>query len=129
MPKNKDPKTNKKDILKIISVPVVFASLCCLSPVILVAFGLSSVTFAASLSNTLYSEYKWYFRAVGLILLAISIAFYYRKKGVCTLDQAKKRKNEIINTVAIVLVSAVIGYIFFLYFVVDWVGQLLNIWV
>lgn len=34
------------DVLKISSLPVVFASLCCLSPVLLVLLGLSTVSFA-----------------------------------------------------------------------------------
>lgn len=129
MPADKfSQKPNKKDIFKIISVPVVFASLCCFSPLILVVLGLSTVSFAASLSDTLYGDYKWFFRAAGLVLLCFSIFIYYRKKGICTLDQAKRAKNEIINTILIVLISAVIGYIFFLYVVVEWLGKWLGIW-
>lgn len=51
-------KTPVKETFKIISVPVVIASLCCLSPVILVLFGLSTAAFAGSLANTLYGSYK-----------------------------------------------------------------------
>lgn len=118
-----------KEIVKISSLPVVFASLCCLSPVILVLLGVSSVTLAGSLSDTLYGEYKWYFRAFGLIVLAISIIIYLRRtKGICTIDQAKKRRNEIINIVAMSLVAATIGYILFLYVIVHLIGAFLDIW-
>lgn len=51
-----------KDLIKIISLPVLIASLCCLTPVILVLLGVSTISFAASLSNTLYNEHKWLFR-------------------------------------------------------------------
>ncbi|MFZ3031756.1 MAG: hypothetical protein WA082_01855 [Candidatus Moraniibacteriota bacterium] len=119
---------NIKEILKITSLPVVFASLCCLSPVILVLFGLSSVTFAASLADTFYGDYKWLFRAFGLLLLFGSIVFYFRKQGVCTLDQVKRERNRIINVILVTVVASVLGYLFFLYVVVEYIGIWLHIW-
>ena len=118
-----------KDIFKIGSVPVLIASLCCLSPVILVLLGLGSVTFASSLADTLYGEYKWYFRVAGLLALAAALFFYFRReKGICTLDEAKRRRNEILNTVALVVIAGVIGYVFFLYVVVHYAGVFLGLW-
>lgn len=117
------------EIIKISGLPVVLASLCCLSPVILVLLGVSSVSFASSLGDTLYGDYKWVFRAVGLIALFGSLAYYlYRQKGVCTLDQVKRRRNEIINYVALTLIAGVLGYLFFLYVVVHYIGVWLSIW-
>jgi len=122
-------KTGFKDTFKIISVPVVIASLCCLSPVILVLFGLSTAAFAGSLANTLYGEYKWFFRVIGFILLAGSLILYLRRqKGICTLDEAKKRRNEILNLVFMSVSAAIIGYVIWLYIVVEYAGKLLNIW-
>ncbi len=118
-----------KDIFKLSAFPVFVASLCCLSPVILVSFGLASVSFGASLATTLYGTYKWAFRAVGLILLAVSLVAYLRRqKGICTIDDAVRRKNEIINLIAITLVIGVLGYIFFLYVVVHYLGVFLSLW-
>jgi len=117
-----------RDLTKVIGLPVVFASLCCLSPVILVLLGLSTVTFAGSLADTLYGDYKWVFRSLGLVLLIISLILYFRKKGVCTLDLAKKRRNEIMNTTLLVFIGAVGGYFFFLYIVVEYAGKILKIW-
>ncbi|MEX0917866.1 MAG: hypothetical protein WDZ93_01815 [Candidatus Paceibacterota bacterium] len=120
---------NLKEVLKISSVPVVVASLCCLSPVILVLAGLGTVGVAASLADTLYGEYKWYFRAAGLIALAASMVVYLRRtKGICTIDEVKRRRNEIINLVALTLTAGVIGYVFFLYVVVHYAGVWLSIW-
>ena len=119
---------NLKDIFKITGIPVVFATLCCLTPVILVLLGLSTVVFAASLSDFLYGQHKWAFRIVGLILLAISLLIYFRSKGICTIDEAKRQKNKIINVVLISVIAAIIGYIFFLYVVVEIAGILLGIW-
>jgi len=118
-----------KDLFKVTSWPVVIASLCCLSPIILVLFGLGTVSFASSLADVFYGQYKWAFRAVGLILLIISMVIYFRKqKGICTIDEVKKRRQEIINTVLLFLIAGILGYIFFLYIVVHYAGVLLGIW-
>lgn len=118
-----------KEIFKISSIPVMLASLCCLSPIILVLLGISTVSFASSLSDTLYGDYKWVFRAVGLVALLLSLAHYLRrKKGICTIDDVKRRRNEIINYVAITIVVGVLGYLFFLYVVVHYLGVWLSIW-
>ena len=122
-------RVSRKDIFKLTGIPVVVASLCCLTPVILVLLGLSTVSFAASLTDTLYGENKWLFRGVGLVLLSLSIYFYItRTKGICTFSEAKKRRNEIVNIIAVALIAGVIGYVFFLYVVVEIVGLALGIW-
>jgi hypothetical protein len=122
-------KTSFKSILKITGIPVVIASLCCLTPVVIVLFGLGSVSLAASLADTLYGTYAWVFRIVGLVLLGLSIIWYLRReKGICTLDEAKRRRNEILNIVAIALIVSVVGYILWLYVIVEYAGMLLNIW-
>lgn len=118
-----------KEILKITGIPVVLASLCCLSPILLVVFGIGTVGFASSLADTLYGEYKWVFRIVGLIAMAGSLFWYFRRsKNICTLDAVKRRRNEILNTVAITLIVGVLGYIFFLYVVVHFIGVWLYLW-
>ena len=117
-----------KEVLKISSFPVIGASLCCLTPVIFVLLGLSGVAFASSLSDTLYGQYRWLFRAAGLILLGVSLLIYFRGKGICTLDQIKRQRRKVINTALIVLVSAIFLYIFFLYVLVEIIGKWLGIW-
>jgi len=117
-----------KESLKISSIPVVFASLCCLAPVVLVLVGVSTVSFAASLADTFYGDYKWYFRLAGLVSLIVALVIYLRRKGVCTLDEAKKRRNEIFNIVALSLIAGVVGYIFFLYVVVHYIGVFIGLW-
>lgn len=118
-----------KDIFKISSVPVIIASLCCLSPIILVLLGIGTVSFASSLADTLYGDYKWIFRGVGLMALSISVFFYLRRtKGICTAYEAKRKRNEVINTVAISVIAGVLGYLFFLYVVLHYAGVFLNLW-
>lgn len=119
-----------KDILKISSLPVVLASMCCLSPVILVLVGVSTVSFASSLADTLYGDYKWYFRGLGLLTLLLALYFYFtRTKGICTIDEAVRRRNEIINYLAMAIIAGVTGYVFFLYVVVHYIGVWLSLWV
>lgn len=117
-----------KDIFKIASLPVILASLCCLSPIILVMLGLSTVGFAASLTDTFYGEYKWYFRLAGLLALAGAYFVYLRKQGVCTLDQARRQRNKIINQFLLLVITGIVGYLFFLYVVVHYVGVWFKIW-
>ena len=118
-----------KEILKITSLPVIIGSLCCLSPIILVLFGLGTVGVASTLANTLYGSYAWAFRIGGLTLLTVSIIMYLRRtKGICTFDEAKKRRQEIFNIVVLTLVTAIAGYFIFLYVIVEYIGKFLNIW-
>jgi len=119
-----------KDVLKMSSIPVVLASLCCLSPIILVLLGISTVSFASSLADTLYGEYKWLFRIVGIAALIGSLVYSIRRtKGVCTIDELQRRRNEILNYVALTVIVGVLGYLFFLYVVLHYVGVWLNLWV
>jgi hypothetical protein len=122
------PAKSDKSFWSMIGGSAAIASLCCLTPLVLVMFGLSSVAFAASLADTLYGTYKWAFRGVGLLLLIITIVIYFRKQGVCTLDQAKRRRNEIINKTLLALAIGVLAYIFFLYVVVHYAGVWYGIW-
>mgnify|MGYP001191716452 CR=1 FL=1 len=117
-----------KEILHLTWLPVLGASLCCLSSVVIVLFGLGTVTFASSLADTLYGENKWIFRGIGLLLLLVALALHFRKKGICTLDQAKRHRNEIINTLLITLIAGALGYILFLYVVVHYAGVWLDLW-
>lgn len=118
-----------KDILKLVGLPVVVASLCCLTPIIIVFFGLGSVAIAGSLADSLYGDYKWIFRLVGLVLLGLSVLSYIRRqKGICTLDEAKKRRNEIFNIVAVVFTIGVVGYFVWLYVILEYAGKFLHIW-
>ncbi|MDP2838307.1 MAG: mercuric transporter MerT family protein [Candidatus Moranbacteria bacterium] len=118
-----------REVCRVSRIPVVLASLCCLSPIILVLLGVSTVSFASSLADTLYGDYKWVFRGIGLVALLGSLAYYlYRQKGICSIDQVRRRRNEIINYIALTVVAGVLGYMFFLYVVVHYLGVWLAIW-
>jgi len=53
---------NTKEILKITGIPVLLASMCCLSPVIFFLLGIVSLSAATELADTFYGTYKWVFR-------------------------------------------------------------------
>ena len=117
------------DLFEITALPVTLASLCCLGPLVLVALGLSTVSFAASLADTFYGEYKWAFRSAGIFTLLLSLVVYWRSKGVCTIDQAKRQRNKILNMVLLSMMVAIVGYMLFLHVVVHYAGVWLDIWV
>lgn len=96
--------------------------LCCVTPVVLVMVGLASISVAADLGNVLYGDYRWLFRGAALGFLGIALFIYFRRRGICTLDQARRERQRIINTVLLVLTSAVGIYIFWTYFAVHYWG-------
>ncbi len=113
----------------ILSAPAVFiASLCCLAPVIIVLFGLGSLTFTISLTNILDGQYRWAFVLAGLVLIGVSLVRYFRGRGVCTIDQAKRHRTEIINKVLLVLSISAVAYIIFFYGILGYIGRLLSLW-
>jgi uncharacterized membrane protein len=121
-------KRSIKESMKIASIPVIFASLCCLSPLLLFVFGLASVSVAASLADVFYGTYKWMFRIVGIILLIIGLVIYFRKKNICTFDEIKKQRTRIINMVILTTMIAIVGYILFLYVIVHYIGVFVGLW-
>ncbi len=121
-------KREKKASLIIATAAAVFASLCCLTPIILVLFGLSSVAFAASLGNLFYGTYKWAFRGAGLVFALIALVVYFRRQKICTLDDCRQHKNMIISMIALTIVLFVLVYIVFNYVILEVIGIKLKLW-
>ena len=119
---------NFKEIFKITGIPVLIASLCCVTPLVLFLLGISTVSFASSLSDKLYGQYKWLFRGIGFIALIVSLIVYFRSIGICTLDQIKRKRNKVINIILVVFIVSIIGYIVWLYVIVEYIGKLAGIW-
>jgi hypothetical protein len=92
---------------------------CCVSPVVLVLLGLSSVSFAIGLANTLYYEYGWYFRGVALALAAAGAVGILRRRNACSLRGARAQWRLLLTVaVSMVLVYAA------LYSLTTWLGRL-----
>ncbi|HZZ98444.1 MAG TPA: hypothetical protein VFG51_00770 [Candidatus Saccharimonadia bacterium] len=119
---------NFKELFALSAPGIFVASLCCLAPIVLVAFGLSTLSFAIALTDTLDGKYKWAFLLAGLLFMVVSLVRYFRGRGICTIDQAKKHRTEIINKVLLVLMASVLGYIIFFYGILGYIGQQLSLW-
>ena len=117
-------KTNgdRKGVFIISGLAGVIGGLCCLTPIVLVLLGLATIATAASLGNVLYGDYRWAFRGTALLFVVIALVVYFRRKGICTLDQAKRQRNRILNTSLVVLTFSVGAYIFWTYVVVQYWG-------
>jgi membrane protein insertase Oxa1/YidC/SpoIIIJ len=118
----------KKELFKLTSISAFLASLCCVTPIVIVLLGLSTVSTAAALGNTLYYDYRWIFILLALTFLSTALVIHFRKQGICSLGQAKRNKNKIINTVLIVLFIAVFVYLIFNYVILEFIGYGLGIW-
>ena len=124
---------DQKSLIKLISGSAIIASMCCLPSVVLVLFGLASVSSAAALSDTLYwgdDGYGW-FRPLMLLLalsfVIVGLIIHFRGKGICTLDQAKRERRKIVNTSLLVLIVSYLTYLLLNYVILTEIGILLDL--
>lgn len=121
--------SDKKQAVLISSISAFIAGLCCFSPIVVVLLGLGSVTFASSLADTLYGEYKWYFRLSGFLFMCTAYVYwYYTSTKSCSLDQKKKQQKKILNLFLLSIFGFITFYIIWLYGVVDLLGRPLGLW-
>jgi len=112
----------RKAIFAVSSVVGLAGGLCCVTPVVLVMIGVASVSTAAAFGNVLYGDYRWAFRLFGLAVLAAALVRYFRRHGVCTLDQARRRRNWLVNVSLLALAGSTTVYVFWTYVVVHYWG-------
>ena len=117
-----------RGLVKWITSSTILASMCCLPSVVMVMFGLSSVTTAAALSATLYwgTDGYWRFRPTLLtasaIMVIVGLISYFRKQGVCTFDDVKKDKRRVLNVSLLVITIAFVSYMLFNYVILEILG-------
>ena len=117
-----------RGLVKWITSSTILASMCCLPSVVMVMFGLSSVTTAAALSDTLYwgTDGYWWFRPTLLtasaVMVIVGLISYFRKQGVCTFDDVKKDKRRVVNVSLLVLTIAFVSYMIFNYVILEILG-------
>jgi len=122
-----------KALWKYIGGSAFLASMCCFPSVVLVFFGLASVSSAAALSNDLYwgtNGMGWFrplLSAVSVVLVLVGLTLYFRSEGICTLDQAKKQRTRIVNTSLVVLILSTLIYLVFNYVVLTELGIALDL--
>jgi hypothetical protein len=110
--------SDRKGVFLISALAGIVGGLCCVAPIVLVMLGLASIAVATDLGNVLYGQYRWLFRGGALLALF----FYFRSRGICTLDAARRERNRIINTSLLVVMFAVGTYILWTYVAVHYWG-------
>lgn len=123
----------ERSLWKLIASSSLIASMCCLPSVVLVMFGIATVSSGAALSNTLYwgeDGYSWFrplMLAIASITVIIGLIFYFRNQGICTIDQAKRQRRKIINTSILVLIISYLSYLLLNYVILTEIGILLGL--
>ncbi|MEC7167701.1 MAG: hypothetical protein VXW14_01795 [Candidatus Thermoplasmatota archaeon] len=124
---------NLKSLVKLVSTSTIIASMCCLPSVVLVLFGLASVSSAAALSNTLYwggDGYAWFrptMLAIASISVIVGLIIYFRNRGICTFDEVKRQRRKVINTSLLIITVAYLSYLLFNYVILTEIGILLGL--
>ena len=122
-----------KSLIKLISTSTVIASMCCLPSIILVMFGLASVSSAAALSDTLYwgTGGYWWFRPTMLglasLFVVLGLVMYFRNRGICTLDDVKRQRRKVLNTSILVIGIAYLMYLLCNYVILTEIGILFGL--
>jgi hypothetical protein len=119
----------KSFLKKIIPISAFIGGLCCFAPVVLVLFGISSLTFAISLTDLLYGQYAWAFRGIAFLFLSIGLIWYfYKKENICSLDEAKRKKQLIFNFTLTSIIILTVAYLIWTYVIVEILGIALGLW-
>ena len=122
-----------KSLWKWIGGSAFLASMCCFPSVVLVMFGLASISSAAALSNDLYwgTNGMGWFRPLLLVLstllVLIGLVMYFRKEGICSLDEARRQRKRILNTSLLVLSLSLVSYIVFNFVISTEIGVALDL--
>lgn len=114
-------------MLKLTLPSAIVASLCCLSPLVFVLFGASATSFGVVLFTKTLGPYEWAFFLGGSVFLGGSLAAYFRSRDICTLDQVRARRREVVNTVLLVGLAAVVAF-GALYGAVTVAGRTVGLW-
>ena len=122
-------KADISSLSPVIGVSAVISSLCCLPSVIWVLFAGSSATVAAdSLSNNLYySPFRYLLYLISTLFLLAGLILFFKKKGICTLNDAKKNQRYVINTSLAVFTITIIVYLIWNYLILEVIGLLVGL--
>jgi hypothetical protein len=122
-----------RSLWKLVASSSIIASMCCLPSVVLVMFGIATVSTGAAISDTLYwgeDGYSW-FRPLMLTIASITVitglVFYFRNQGICTIDQAKRQRRKIINTSILVIILSYFSYLILNYVILTEIGILFGL--
>jgi hydrogenase/urease accessory protein HupE len=119
-----NPLVEAKSLWKVIGLGALTASMCCLPSVVWVLFaGSSAIVAADQLSNDLYfgiARPIFYLIALGMVTTGLII--HFRRSGICTLDEAKRERQRIVNTTLAVLTATFLLYFVWNYIILEIIG-------
>ena len=99
------------------------ASMCCFPSVLLVGLGLMTVSAGDALSNNLYfGPARWLLYALTVVILGWGLYRHFQNQGICTLDQAKRQRKKIFNTVILVVIVTFVIYFIWNYIILELAG-------
>ncbi|MDP6199448.1 MAG: hypothetical protein QF531_01635 [Candidatus Poseidonia sp.] len=122
-----------KSLWKWIGGSAFLASMCCFPSIVLVLFGAASVSTAAALSNDLYwgtNGMGWFrpmLMVLSIIMVSAGLVIYFRKQGICSLDEAKQQRQRIINTTLLAFILSVLAYTLFNFVILTEIGIALDL--
>ena len=122
-----------RTLWKLVASSSIIASMCCLPSVVLVMFGIATVSTGAALSDTLYwgeDGYSWFrplMLTIASITVIVGLVFYFRNQGICTIDQAKRQRRKIINTSILVIIVSYLSYFLLNYVILTEIGILFGL--
>jgi copper chaperone CopZ len=105
MAENRENKKKEYKSFKVGIIAGLIASLCCISPIIIVLFGLGTVSFALS-----FTQYKIYFLLAAFIFTLLATILYLRQRSKacninCFSKEGIKREKNFLITVAAIMVA------------------------
>ena len=117
-------KLNIKSAVKGGTISGFLGALCCITPLVLVLIGLSTVSSAVVLTGVLQQNYRWtLFIPLAATFFLVSTYIYIKKReGVCNLNTIKNYKVYVITT----LMSAIVVWVLLLYAIVPAIFSLLS---
>ena len=99
------------------------ASMCCFPSVLLVGLGLMTVSAGDALSNDLYfGPTRWFLYALSMVILGWGLYRYFQNQGICTLDQAKRQRKKVFNTVTLAAIVTFVIYFIWNYIILELAG-------
>mgnify|MGYP006870597089 CR=1 FL=1 len=101
-------KLDSKQSLKLSLMPSIFAAGCCATAPLMSFFGFSYVEY-------LLTDYVWYIRGGGVVLLGLSVAWYFYKQGIRSKQALRENKVVIAITVIQTIIVSLILYGLFVF--------------
>ena len=118
------PVAEARSLWKLIGASAFTASLCCVPSVVWVLIaGGSAVAAADNLSNDLYyGPVRWVLYLVALSMVGAGLTIHFRRRGICTLDDAKRERRRVVNTSLAVLTAAIVFFLVWDYIILQLIG-------